>query len=140
MLLKQNGIIKFDTSISSISSGKLNILEYSDKICTVIDTPASLNFFLIKNFNKFLDEGKISITLTTNKEKKITYYTNVVWENKPQPLLFTKLAIELLEVIDGENIVSKLLSYPKDKQYQKLKEYRDQKSGLSKGRLSFING
>ena len=74
------------------------------------ETSEVLNFFLVKQVNKNLFEGNVTIEIKKDNDTKlIKYSTPVVWDNKPISLRNPELAIESLKFIASDSTVSAML-------------------------------
>jgi len=66
--------------------------------------------FILRDFSQNLDEGLLLLTINKGKEEKSQDYPiRVLWINKPISLRNPEFAIEMLQYIEEDSIISKLL-------------------------------
>jgi GWxTD domain-containing protein len=76
--------------------------------------------FILRNFSKYLHEGKLIATIRLNEDgEEHDFPMRVAWLNKPISLRQPEFAIEMLKFIEEGEIVSNLLDGDED-DYQKL--------------------
>ena len=111
-------------SITKYVKRNLKLVECKDKLAIVLGKKSSsTKLFILKNIEKYLDEGKWKIVVGYGKNKSQDFYFNTVWLNKPMILRDTKFAISLIKTIWGKHDVDKILDLDNDKQYNALKKY-----------------
>jgi GWxTD domain-containing protein len=75
--------------------------------------------FILRNFSRKLNEGLLLATVTLNEDgEEQEFHIKVMWLRKPISLRNPEFAIEMLQYIEGDKIVSELLDedeedYPK---------------------------
>ncbi|MDP4173678.1 MAG: GWxTD domain-containing protein [Bacteroidota bacterium] len=78
--------------------------------------------FVIRGFNKQLQEGGVRIKLSYGNETR-TIVKNVVWYNRPFVMFNTEYAIKMLKYIASESEIEKITQYSGIKLYWALLSY-----------------
>ncbi len=84
----------------------------------------TLNYFLVKQVNKNLFEGNVSVEIKKDNDSKlIKYNIPVVWDNKPFSLRNPELAIESLKFIASDSTISAMLDSNEEDYKDELFDY-----------------
>lgn len=76
--------------------------------------------FILRNFSTKLDEGIAKLSIKKNEnDEPVVYPLNVIWINKPISLRNPEFAIEMIQYIEGDSVVDKMLDADEE-------DYRDE--------------
>jgi len=80
--------------------------------------------FVLNNFSTQLSEGKVKLNIKENEDDESTEFTiHVDWIDKPFSLRNPEFAIEMLQYIEDEKVVDKMLDADEDDYKEELNEY-----------------
>lgn len=103
----------------------ISALECDDKL--FLDTDSSLQNtknFILRDFSQELNEGLLVLKISIGKEELAQDFPmSVLWINKPISLRNPEFAIEMLQYIEDESIVSQLLDANSDEFQKVLHDY-----------------
>ncbi|MEJ2505868.1 MAG: GWxTD domain-containing protein [Ignavibacteriaceae bacterium] len=112
------------TTAESYVSG-LTISECNNKLYLgKVEFNQQTKNFVLNNFSTQLNEGKVKLSIKENEDSKSSEFTlQVDWIDKPFSLRNPELAIEMLQYIESENVVDKMLDADEDDYKDELNEY-----------------
>lgn len=124
----QNSKTIYEETINKFYENNL-LLKDCDNFVGLYQSPQAFKtkYFLIDNFSYKLEEGSAKLIITKNNSINVEYDLTIYWENKPKSLNDVEFAIQILEVIDDKNQISKIFESPKKDLYASLKKYWDNK-------------
>ena len=95
----------------------------TDLVLLPDDESISTNNFIIRNVNRKLLEGKVSLSVNFGDDSSKEFNSEVLWIDKPFSLRDPAMAIEYLKFITPDSIVYRLLSADKSEYPKVLYEY-----------------
>jgi len=117
----QKRIIK--DSIINYENRKYDIVECKDKLFVDLSKSNNYKLFLLKNIEKYFDEGKTKVIVSYGEKGLAIFHFKVSWINKPFVLTNTEFSINLIDKIWGKHDVVKIFDLDGEQQYNALKKY-----------------
>ena len=125
--IEQKGKILFEREATKFYENNLSMNECGNIIgISESEGDFPIRYFVIDNFNHKLHEGSAKLIIT-GSNKKAEFDLNVVWINKPKSLINIEFAVDILNVIEDKNVVTKILQNSKSNLYDALTDYWDKK-------------
>jgi len=122
--LSQKNKIIISDSIVSTKYSDVELVEHNNLLYSQIRRgSAASKVFIIKNIERYLDEGKCELNIDFGHDKKRTFNFKVVWLNKPIVLRNVEYSITLVKKIWKQNNIVRLLDVNEESQYDSLKSY-----------------
>lgn len=123
--LKNNDDEIVTKSITESYVSGLGITECNDKLYLgEVKSNQPTKNFVINNFSTHLSEGRVKLNIKGNEDSISTEFTmRVDWIDKPFSLKNPEFAIEMLQYIEDENVVDKMLDADEDNYKDELNEY-----------------
>jgi len=81
------------------------------------------NNFIVRNVNRKLIEGKVSLNVKFGEDKSREFNSQVIWIDKPFSLRDPEMAIEYLNFVAPDSIIYRMLSLDKSEYPKVLHEY-----------------
>ncbi|NNG26623.1 MAG: GWxTD domain-containing protein [Ignavibacteriaceae bacterium] len=115
----------FSSVITDYFDSKLSIFNCDSRIVITEEEDLIVTRnFIVPGINENLEEGLIVIQISKTGEEVDTEFKRVVfWADKPFSLRDPELAIELLEFIENDTVISEILDNDEEEYPRALKEY-----------------
>ncbi|MCU0365390.1 MAG: GWxTD domain-containing protein [Ignavibacteriaceae bacterium] len=125
VIIENNDEVIISTKVNESYVIPIGIAE-CEKHLSVTRNPETiaLRNFVVRNVNEKLSEGEVTLNVT-NEENSIDeeYSFKIVWFNKPFSLMDPEKAIEFLNFVESDSVVSSLLSNSDSDYPLVLKDY-----------------
>jgi len=125
VIIENNDEVIISTKVSESYVIPVKIAECEGHV-SVTSNPETipLRNFVLRNVNEKLNEGDVTLKVV-NDENSIDekYQSKIVWFNKPFSLMDPEKAIEFLNFVESDSIVSSLLSNSSSDYLKVLKDY-----------------
>ncbi len=112
----------FKQKIKSIGSINLEIVKDGEEVKLITNKSDKYNYFVISDFSHLLFEGKSELVVKYDSVE-VNYPLTTLWFGKPRILNNPEYSIKLLNYIENENTVRKLLSFDEEEYYKELSKY-----------------
>jgi GWxTD domain-containing protein len=125
VIIESNDEVIISTKVNESYVIPIGIAE-CEKHLSVTRNPEAipLRNFVVRNVNQKLNEGEVTLKVI-NEENSIDeeYESKIVWFNKPFSLMDPEKAIEFLNFVESDSVVSSLLSNSSSDYPKVLKDY-----------------
>jgi len=115
----------FNSVITDYFDSKLSIFNCDSRIVITKEEDLTVTRnFILPGINENLEEGLIVIQISITGEEVDTEFKRIVfWADKPFSLRDPELAIELLEFIENDTVISEILDNDEEEYPRALKDY-----------------
>lgn len=127
-LYQKEELIREETLSTIILDGFILEKCNNDIIISENSSKGELPFFIFEDASKGLNEGYVNLNLFEGDSLLSEYELNVIWPQKPRTLFDPKFAFELLEIVEDEDTLDKILENNDDEYLQALEEFWEGKN------------